>query len=338
LYRIPRLQQWNLSTKWKLSQAASVDVGYVGSKGDRLLMAHGLNQPLLASSTNPVNCGYDGDSSHCITSSTSKNAKQRTPILGETPTALLSSEFIGRSWYQSLQATFRAQVARAVTFQSAYTWSKAMNDMTVYNDQNRLDLAKGRASFDRAHRLITNFDYQFPHPAAEIGWRGKLLTGWSAAGIVVVQSGLPMTLTDPSGGAVYGRAGTSTVTMCSGASYASLVTAGGLNERLGNWINTKAICPAGAIGADGATGYGNAGQSIMNGPGQVNTDFSIGKRSRVGGIREDAELAFRVEFYNALNKAQFANPGTTLGTANFGVITQTSVAPRLIQFGLKYLF
>ena len=32
------------------------------------------------------------------------------------------------------------------------------------------------------------------------------------------------------------------------------------------------------------------------------------------------------------------NPGTTLGTASFGVITQTSVAPRLIQFGLKYLF
>jgi hypothetical protein len=76
----------------------------------------------------------------------------------------------------------------------------------------------------------------------------------------------------------------------------------------------------------------------MNGPAQVNTDFSIGKLTRVGGLREDAELAFRVEFYNALNKAQFSNPGTTLQTANFGVITQTSIAPRLIQFGLKYLF
>ena len=86
------------------------------------------------------------------------------------------------------------------------------------------------------------------------------------------------------------------------------------------------------------TGYGNAGVSIMNGPGQVNTDFSIGKRSRVGGLREDAQLAFRAEFYNALNRAQFANPGSTLGTASFGVITQTSVAPRLIQFGLKYQF
>jgi hypothetical protein len=76
----------------------------------------------------------------------------------------------------------------------------------------------------------------------------------------------------------------------------------------------------------------------MNGPGQINTDFSLGKRTRVGGLREDAELAIRVEFYNALNHPQFGNPGTQFRTANFGVITTSSVAPRLIQFGLKYLF
>jgi hypothetical protein len=275
---------------------------------------------------------------NCITTNTSKNAKQRVPILGETPTALLNSEFAGRSDYHSMQTTFRSQVARALTFQAAYTYSKAMSNSVVYNDQTRLDLANGRTSFDRTHRMIANFDYQLPGPGAANGWMGALLRGWSTAGIVIVQSGLPMTLTDPAGGAVFGRAGTSTVTMCPRASYGDLATAGGVDERLGGWIDTAAICKAPAIGADGATGYGNAGVSVMNGPGQVNTDFSIGKRSRVGGLREDAELAFRVEFYNALNMAQFANPGTTLGTANFGVITQTSVAPRLIQFGLKYLF
>jgi hypothetical protein len=42
--------------------------------------------------------------------------------------------------------------------------------------------------------------------------------------------------------------------------------------------------------------------------------------------------------YNALNHPQFAAPGTAVGSATFGVITQTSVAPRMIQFGLKYLF
>jgi len=333
-YRIPRLQQWNVSAKVKVLRTSSVDLSYVGSHGDRLLMAHGLNQPLLAGSASPVNCGYDGAASNCITTNTSKNARQRTPVLGETPTALLVSEFAGESQYHSLQATFRSQIARVLTFQSAYTLSKALNNLAVLNDQNRPDLANGRASFDRTHRLITNFDYQLPSSTRAKG----LLRGWSIAGIVIMQSGLPMTLTDPNGGAVYGRAGTSTVTMCPGARYADLSTAGGTGDRLGHWVNIAAICGAPAVGTDGSTGYGNAGVSIMNGPGQVNTDFSIGKRSRVGGLREDAELAFRVEFYNALNHGQFANPGTTLGTASFGVITQTSVAPRLIQFGVKYLF
>jgi hypothetical protein len=107
---------------------------------------------------------------------------------------------------------------------------------------------------------------------------------------------------------------------------------------LQNWINKQAVCSAPVIGSDGSLGYGNTGQNIMNGPGQFNTDFSIGKTTTVGGLRENAQLAFRAEFYNALNHPQFSNPGTNFGTVNFGVITQTSVAPRLIQFGLKYLF
>jgi hypothetical protein len=327
-YKIPRLQQWNFSTKFRLSQGLSFDLGYVGSYGDRLMLSRGLNQPMLASAASPVNCGYDGVAGHCITTSTSQNAKLRVPIMGETPTALLASEFAGSSSYHSMQATLRGQFARRLTFQAAYTFSKSLNTNAVYNDQNKLPLARGRAASDRTHRVIANFDYQLP----------GLLHGWSAAGIVIMQSGLPMTLTDPGAGAVYGRAGTSTITMCPNATYSQLSTPGAVRERLGRWIDASAICSAPAIGSDGSTGYGSAGQSILNGPGQVNTDFSLGKRARVGGLREDAELAFRVEFYNALNHAQFSNPGATLGTASFGVITQSSVAPRLIQFGLKYLF
>jgi hypothetical protein len=137
---------------------------------------------------------------------------------------------------------------------------------------------------------------------------------------------------------VYGRAGVSTISLCPGAKPGDLSTPGRIAGRLHRWIETSVICAPEVMGPDGATGYGAAPQSIMNGPGQVNTDFSLGKRTRVGGIREDAELAFRVEFYNALNSPQFANPGTTFHTANFGVITQSSVAPRLVQFGVKYLF
>jgi hypothetical protein len=327
-YVVPRLHQWNLSTQFRLLRGLTFDIGYVGSQGSRLLLARGLNQPLLASAGTPVNCGYDGVAAHCIATNTAQNAGLRVPILGETPTALAANEFSGASAYHSLQVTLRKQAAHALSFQTTYTYSRAATNTTIYNDPDNLSLDWARSSFDRTHRFTANFDYQLP----------ARLKGWTLAGIVIVQSGLPMTLTDPNGGGVYAHAAPSTVTLCPGASYAGLVTAGNTGSRLTRWIDTAAICAPPAIGSDGSTAYGNAGQSIMQGPGQFNTDFSLGKTFRVGGLREDGVLAFRTEFYNALNHPQFANPGTSLGTATFGVITQNSVAPRLIQFALKYLF
>lgn len=337
-YRIPRLQQWNVTAKVQLGASLSLDAGYVGSRGDHLLLARGLNQPVLASVSQPVNCGHNGVATDCIVLNTAANSALRVPVLGETQSALLASEFTGASWYHSMQATLRKQMSNGLTFQAAYTFSKAENNLSVLNDQNNLALAKARASFDRTHRVIANFNYQLPLPAGRSAVGQMLMRGWSVTGIVLIQSGLPMTLTDPDGGTVYGRAATSTITLCPGASYRSLATGGSIASRMDRWVDRSAVCAPAAIGADGSTGYGTAGQSILDGPGQVNSDFSLGKRSRVGGLREDAELAFRVEFYNAMNHSQFANPGTTFHTANFGVITQTAVAPRLIQFGLKYLF
>ncbi len=337
-YRIPQLQQWNLSIQTRLPRAFTIDVGYVGSYGDNLLIGLGLNQPLLAAPASPVNCGYSGTPADCITSNTAVNAGERVPFLGETPSALTDSEFTGESWYHGLQTTLRRQISRGLTFQSAYTLSKAMNDTSIYNNLNYLASNWARATFDRTHRSVTNFDYQFPNPVHDTGAAAKLLNGWFTTGIVILQSGLPLTLTDPNGGTVYGEASPSTVNLCPGRTLASVATPGSLESRLGAWINTTALCSPPAVGSDGATGYGNAGQSVLDGPPQLNTDFSLGKRTVVGGLRENAELAFRVEFYNSLNHPQFSNPGTILGTANFGVVTQTSVAPRLIQFALKYLF
>ena len=337
-YLVPRLQQWNLTIKSQLGHQLSLDLGYVGSSANNLQLSRGLNQPLLASAAQPLNCGYDGDTTHCITTNPAANAARRVPVLGETPTALTTSEFSGASWYHSMQATLRKQISHGLTFQAAYTLSKAENNTSVLNDQNTLALSKARASFDRNQRMITNFDYQLPLPVGTSRLQQVLAQGWSVSGIVLFQSGLPMTLTDPNGGTVYGRAATSTITMCPGASYSSLATVGSISSRLGHWLDSTAICAPTVLGSDGSAGYGNAGQSILNGPGQVNSDFSLGKRTRVGGIHENAELAFRMEFYNAMNHAQFGNPGTALRTATFGVITQTAVAPRLIQFGLKYLF
>ena len=87
------------------------------------------------------------------------------------------------------------------------------------------------------------------------------------------------------------------------------------------------------------TGYGNSSLGILLGPGQFNWDMSLTKTTKVGGIREDATLQFRTEFFNAFNHAQFNNPAVVdVSKATFGQITSTSVNPRLIQFALKYAF
>jgi hypothetical protein len=117
-------------------------------------------------------------------------------------------------------------------------------------------------------------------------------------------------------------------------------TVNGING-VGGYFNTAVFnqnCKTPAIGSDGSTGYGNSPIGVTLGPGQFNWDMSLTKMTTVGGIHEDARLQFRAEFFNAFNHAQFNTPVVNVAAANFGSIISTSVNPRLIQFGLKYIF
>ena len=107
---------------------------------------------------------------------------------------------------------------------------------------------------------------------------------------------------------------------------------GGASGGPGYWSRSS-FCNVPAIG--NGTGYGNSGVGIVSGPGQFNWDVSLTKATPLG---EDRTLQFRAEFFNALNHAQFRNPGTELTGVNFGQITSTSVNPRLIQLAIKFLF
>jgi hypothetical protein len=67
--------------------------------------------------------------------------------------------------------------------------------------------------------------------------------------------------------------------------------------------------------------------------------MALVKTTRVGGLREDATLQFRTEFFNAFNHPQFNNPAVVdVSKSTFGQITSASVSPRLLQFALKYAF
>jgi hypothetical protein len=63
--------------------------------------------------------------------------------------------------------------------------------------------------------------------------------------------------------------------------------------------------------------------------------------------RESIHLQFRAEFFNVLNRANFANPGgttanpssatTSVSSGGFGTIT-TALDPRIGQLALKLIF
>jgi hypothetical protein len=108
------------------------------------------------------------------------------------------------------------------------------------------------------------------------------------------------------------------------------------------FFNPAVFCAPNAIG--NGTDFGNAGVGIVRSPGQTNTDFSITKMTPIG---EKQTLQFRSEFFNLFNHPQFALPTLTgnnfnqslfPSSPNFGLITATSINPRIVQFALRLQF
>ncbi len=356
----PLVRQYNLTTQWEFLRNWVLEVGFVGSSGINLAdYNHNYNTASLASPTNPIN----GQTTNTI-----QNVNLRVPYLGFAASGFQGTGFDGISNYNSLQATVRKRLSHGVTFQTSYTWSKDLTDLVGYganyNNASSLSQQYGQAYFNRPQRLIFSYSWDLPfgHPHGVVG---KLVDGWTVAGVTAIQNGTPLTFTDSRAGSIYGVSGPistaptlNTVTfapvnagraqLCPGTTYSNVTTSGDLKSRLGGasggagyftptgFANTTAssACQLPAIG--NGFDYGNSGVGVVLGPGQFNWDMSLVKMTRFG---EKQSLQFRMEFFNTFNHAQFNNPGTAVSTpTTFGVITSTSVNPRLIQFALKYSF
>ena len=297
----------------------------------------------------------------------------RVPYVGYAPAGLQTTAFDGISNYNSLQVTVRKQLSHGLTLQGAYTWSKSLTDVTVdsANSNNAGNLAQqyGPSYFNRPQRFVINYSWQIPSLKRQ-GFVGKVTEGWSISGVTTIQDGVPMTFVDGNAGTAYGTNGTTSTSgfgraqLCPGATAATIATPGGIEQRLGGnsggpgYFNAGAFCPAPAIMPDGvtvttqaacptcATLFGDSGVGILLGPGQFNFDTSVLKTTT---IHERQTLQFRAEFFNFFNHPQFAGlaPNNPTGeiaylpqplTAGASTITATSVNPRIVQFGLKFIF
>ena len=83
-----------------------------------------------------------------------------------------------------------------------------------------------------------------------------------------------------------------------------------------------------------ASNFGNQPRTsgILRTQGTDNWDFSIGKTTPV---RDNINIVFRAESFNVTNRVQFADPGLTVGSPSFGVLTQLANSPRTFQFSLR---
>lgn len=337
----PMSQQWSLNIQYEFLPTFLWEIGYVGARGTRVYGTRGINTPLIASPTNPI---------RGITVNTVANANQRRPVLGMT--GLLQNESYGFMWHNSLQTSVTKRFSSGVLFLASYTWGKTLDDYsntTVDFDSGRggrypgngnlpRRLAWGPADFDRAHRFVFNYVWELPRPVKQPGFAEKLVNGWQLSGVVTIQSGTPVTIQDQRAGSIlaFDISGARLGEVCPGFTYDQLQTSGPVHARLDNYFNNAAFCPPPVVG-DGFD-LGRIGRDAVRGPDQRNVDFAITKRTAVPGWTERSILEFRAEFFNLFNTPQFSNPTSTVPLATLGSITSTSVAPRIIQFALKYNF
>ncbi len=322
--KTPYLQQWGLNAQYQVTPSTMVEAGYQGTKGSRLASQRLINQPILASATNPIG----GQ-----TTNTAANASLRVPYVGFSPTGLVWLETSTDSSYNSLQTSVTRRFSKGLRLLASYTWAKSLDNNSgsgtgatftqLDGDQTRLSLNRGLSDFDRTHRLIVNFSYNLPY-----GRLNKRIFGdWQVAGVAILQSGTPISILDTSGAALYGTA-SSRASWAPGATIASAQGSGRTQDRLNQYFNTAAFVRAGNF-------FGDTGRNILRGPIQRNADLSINKKFT---LTERVNLEWRSEFFNVLNIANFANPGGSITAASYGVIRNTTGNPRVVQFALKLAF
>ena len=344
----PTLQQWNLTVERSLGRGWVFHLGYIGTHGSHLRETSDRNLAILASPQNPLTVTAQNGAKYVITQNTAANINARAPFLGLAPGAYEAFVPDANSHYHALQATLLHRFAGGLYLQSAYTWSKSIDDTstasvafdTRFNNENDPRASRGPSDFDHTHRFVTSFAYEEPFFKHQPGVAGSALRDWTFSGVLTWQSGQPFTVIDSAGGTAVGPSSPNLITPVfrSGFSCGNSVAT---SDRLDGYLQTAAFQAAPIVGADGTTGYGNVGRNCFRGPWQKNLDFSIG---RIFKFREHESVKFSADFFNFTNTPSFASPTITdihsaaAGASAFAPLTNTVGTPRLVQFALRYAF
>jgi hypothetical protein len=307
----PYIQQWNVNIQHEVFSQTLLELGYMGSKGTRMVYYSQGNQAVLdADPTKP------------------------TPILSRRPfplwgNSIRTTQVDGNSSYHGAFLKLERRFAAGFSFLTHYTFGKSLDVSSQVNETTRdfydPKLSRGRSLFDIRHRAVFSATYELP---AGVGKRhlsegiaSHVLGNWQMNTIVNLQSGFGYDVV-VSGDVC--NCGASGQTADQIGDPRSGVT--GARER---WFNTDAFAPP----ANGT--FGTSGRNVLDGPGNATVDFSLFK---VVQVRENMRLQIRGEFFNLFNRVNFGFPGSNVSTAaTYGIIQSASDA-RIIQLGLRLAF
>lgn len=247
--------------------------------------------------------------------------------------SITEQQSVSDSNYNGLWLSANKRLAKGLTFQTSYAFSKSIDKNSVgssnpqVQDFRNLRAERALSDFDARQRFVLSGVYLLPFQSRQ-GFAKRLVEGWSISPIVNLQSGNPFS---PIIQVVDTRGSLEPFNRPFLATGAPLTVP---NRSPSQWINPAAFVRQ-------ATGFGSAGRNILTAPGFQDVDFSVAKNT---AIKERFSLQFRAEAFNLFNHPNFGQPQNNLAVSTFGQITSTRTtrgdlgSSRQIQLGMKLLF
>ena len=345
----PYALQWSFSVQHAIAQNSILEATYAGNKGNHLF-SPSLDQNIpdygviKQAIKDKVNFGQTLNNPFGI-----KDPSGRLLTLGPLdlmrPYPHLWSQQIssvfdrrGNSIYHALYLSFKQRVARGLTAQGSFTWSKSIDNASaafgglvgqetdaygLAKPQNPKDLSTERSvsTFDTPHRLAVAWNYELPiGKGRPLALRNKGLDGvfgnWNLAGMFSIQDGYPIWLRLGSGGYWFSTAGGGG-NLLSGATLRPNLVPGVpvINPTwrdnpyvAGSFLNAAAFSVPGTLDNPDFGNLSRTMPSVRN-PVTRNFDTNISKRFMLPWER--MSLTLRADILNVLNHPNFIfNPNT----------------------------
>ncbi len=315
------VQSWHFTIQQELAKDWVLDVGYVGTRGVKLMILGDYNQ---ARTNNP-------------NENLSLQARRPIQNFGYIQAAF-GGGFLD---YHALQVKLEKRFSGGLYFLNSFTWSKAIDNAsghleTANGDNSRVNYRdlrneRGLSGYDQPLTNITTLNYELPvgkgrRWMSSSNWFvDSVLGGWRLTAINTATSGPPVNLT-------YSPSTQFSVSPL--PNYRPNITGDPVlpegQRTVQRWLNPDTV----QIPTDPRFPFGNAGRNIVRAPGFLQLDLGLHKQFRV---TERQALEFRAEAFNATNQTNFMPPNSNRSSGSFGAISSTFPA-RQIQFALKYLF